>query len=156
MASSIENLIKVLTDFPDILTERVVEKIQPLFDDKLHQVVESYYGDYTSQSKQKYIRTNNFINSAKSNWSTNGANSHIEIGEGMKDYPGFSWGNSLDADVAWQYNFEEGEHGHGKYLKATTEPSPYETMQNYVDNNFDGKLIDIMLQTANEILQEIK
>lgn len=156
MASILDNLIKVLTEFPDELTKRLVDKLKPLFDEKLHEVVESYYGDYESQSKKKYIRTYNFMNSAKSSWSVNGSNIHIEIGEDMNSYPGFPWGRPLDADVAWEYNFEEGEHGHGKYLKAITKPSPHETMQTYVDNNFDGKLIELLLQTANEIIQEIK
>jgi len=106
-------------DFESNGAKEVAERIKsPLERFGLGQAI-GFYHDY---SPKMYKRTGNFgeaVSDART-WSANGS-VFASVGEELRDYEGW-FGKPLNADTAWKYMFEQGEHGHGFLNMHNSDP----------------------------------
>lgn len=147
------------------IASKVAPEINKLLKESVEKSIAEYYKSYTPED---YQRTYNFMKVVDSSKTTgNGNNLIMSVNSGyMNNYPGFSgrgYGNTysiderphkyehpkLNASIAFDFFFKNGEHGHGDWLKATSTP-PDELVQKDIDSKFDGKANKIILDALNK------
>ena len=140
--NNIKNFINN-TKVDDIANE-IAEELQPKAKEKLDEAINHFYS--TRPSGLKYDPTYNFAK-IDINVSSDG-NGEIDStihNNNMGAYPGY-WGVQLNPDTAFDFMFENGEHGHGKYYKGSSDPTPAA----YFDNNISDlqPIVDEIVQRA--------
>ncbi len=108
------------------MQEEVASEIAKELDPKIKEIVEEAVNrfDEGRPSNAMYVPTGNIknINGEVINY---GPEIFAMVhNNGMSSYPGFPWGYPLAADRAFEFMFIAGEHGHGRYNKGNTNPSP--------------------------------
>lgn len=113
-------------------------------------------GYYMFPQGRIYERTGTFDDMKNSvKIEVEGNSIYASIGDDMSSYPGM-FGMSLDGDVAWNYMFEQGEHGHGKYNIGYSMP-PIQYVQNKIDSGMIQKKVDeIATKEVVKIVEEVK
>lgn len=149
--------------------ENVANKVAPEINKLLKESVEKSITEYyQSYDPEDYQRTYNFMKVVESSKTTgNGKNLIMSVNSGyMNNYSGFSgkgYKNTyfvdnlphkyehpkLNASIAFDFFFKDGEHGHGDWLKAISTP-PHELVQKDIDSKFDGKANKIILDALNK------
>ena len=120
MAKNLNDLISKLENLNNNLAEEIAPEVNKLLKESVNSSLVDWYNAY---DPKVYKRTNNFMRSSNSAKTTGEGNTLIMSvdSSSMSDYPGF-WGQTLDADAAFDFFFMNGEHGHGKYMMHQSLP----------------------------------
>lgn len=150
MAKDLNDLISKLEKLNNNLAEEIAPEVNKLLKESVNFSLVDWYNDY---DPKVYKRTNNFMRSSNSAKTTGEGNTLIMSVDSspMSDYPGF-WGQTLDADAAFDFFFMNGEHGHGKYMMHQSLP-PYMAIENDISDGFGGRIDDIITKKINEALK---
>lgn len=150
---------KKLDRIENHLAEEVAPQANELLKESVRFSLVDWYNDYTPQS---YERTYNFMK-ILDNTKTRGERnilSFIVDSDAMSDYQG--WKNkSLDASVAFDFMFMNGEHGHDKkgfegkhhWMMHRSLP-PYMYVERDIESGFGGRLDKIINNRIEEILRK--
>ena len=154
MALGLENIIAALNNFKEPTMSRFAQKLQPLMDEITKYAISMFYSDWSSSADEHYIRTGNFMNGGITLLTPDSEGIDIEVFGGLMGmYPGWSGNNMLAPDPAFDFFFENGEHGHGRWLAATTKP-PGEYYDERIDME-DSKIGQLLVDSADEVLSEL-
>ena len=162
----------------DRIENHIAEEVAPQANELLKESVRysliDWYNDYTPQS---YERTYNFmkiLDSTKTRGKGNVLCFSVDSGA-MDSYVGWSghgWGNTYDepredgkysnkkgnhqklnASLAFDYMFMNGEHGHGKWMMHQSLP-PYMYVERDIESGFGGRLDKIINNRIDQILRK--
>ena len=155
---NLNDLIDKLSKIENNLAEIVAPDVNKLFKES---VTFSLIDWYNSYDPHMYKRTNNFmsiINTAKTTGTGNIITMSVDSSL-MNDYPGFETPpykgyvkQSLDASTAFDYFFMNGEHGHGRWLMATSLP-PYMYVDVDIADGFGGRVTSIINAAISKIMK---
>ena len=150
--NDIDRIIKQLANISNKVAKEAAPKIDKLFKESVRYAIMDFYASYEPMS---YERTLNFMkvtDSANTTVSKNIITLSVN-NDLMNDYPGFS-NKPLSKDTAFDFMFQNGEHGHGKYLMAVS-TSPLLQIENDIDSMFAGRAEKILIDAQNKILNSI-
>ena len=150
MAKDLNELISKLEKLNNNLAEEIAPEVNKLFKESVNISLVDWYNDY---DPKVYKRTNNFMRSSNSAKTTGEGNILIMSVDSspMSDYPGF-WGQTLDADAAFDFFFMNGEHGHGKFMMHQSLP-PYMAIESDISDGFGGRIDGIVDEKIRQILK---
>ena len=110
----------------------------------------------------------NILNNTKTSGKGNLITMYVDSGS-MGNYPGwngYGYGNTytigksekysnqkLNASIAFDFMFMNGEHGHGKWQKKISTP-PYLYVDAEINSGFGGKVYDIIDKKIEKILRK--
>ena len=151
MAKDLNDLISKLEKLNNNLAEEIAPEVNILLKESVNFSLVDWYNDY---DPKVYKRTNNFMRSSNSAKTTGEGNTLIMSVDSspMSAYPGF-WGQTLDADAAFDFFFMNGEHGHGKWMMHQSLP-PYMYVERDIESGFGGRLDKIINKRVDEILRK--
>ena len=141
-------LKKKMAEAEKKIAEKAAPRINNLFKESVANAMVDYYDSY---DPRVYERTNNFMSVyrtaetiGKGNVLTMTVNS-----DNMHSYPSmFENGKSLDPDIAYEYFFKNGEHGHGKWMMTKSIP-PELLIDRDIDDKFGGRAEKIIQEEFN-------
>ena len=149
MAKDLDDMIKKLNRIENHLAEEVTQDVERLFKVSVYQSLAKWYGDYHSSYDNIYnlmLITESACASGKRNLLS------LSVDSGyMSNYPGW-YNKELYASTAFDFMFMNGEHGHGRWQKAISSPSPYLYVDSQIQSGFDGKAYDIINKKISNIL----
>lgn len=143
------NIINFKNSIPEISVE-IASEVSKELDPRLKEVVNNSINLFYSQRPVgvKYDPTGNLKN-ITGEIKVEGYEIYARIhGDEMSAYPGF-WGDPLDAGTAYTFMFEGGEHGHGRFYRGGTSPTPLQDVKNNVTN-----FQDIMNSVVQRVIFE--
>lgn len=149
MSGTLDDLQKKLQNLNKNLGSKCAPKFKPLFRESVGKAIGHFYSDY---QPKEYDRTYNFlrtINTAKTTGIGNTITMTVDS-SAMSAYPGY-FGTPLSPDSAFDYFYLEGEHGHGQYLAAVTDP-PDMFVDIDVDDGFGGQAEQIIYDVIDSML----
>lgn len=166
MAKGLDDMIQKLNRIENHLGEEIAPDVNKLFKISVYKSLIEWYGDYSGS----YNRTYNLMkitDSARSSGKGNVINMSVDSGH-MNNYPGFFGqpmnsyyipkpedhkfnGQKLNASIAFDFMFLNGEHGHGKWQAAISTP-PYRYVDSQIESGFDGQVYNIINQKIESIL----
>lgn len=148
----LETLSQKLKELNNI-GEKVAPKLKPYFDMSVNRALADYYGSY---DPKYYRRTNNFMSVTTTTKSVGSGNSvtFTVDSSSMSDYPSMlgNWYEDLYAASGFDFMYMNGEHGHGRFLKATSIPPDFLVAED-VESGFNGEAQRIIEQTVSDILK---
>lgn len=150
--NDIDRIIKELDNISNKVAKEAAPKINKLFKKSVHYAITDFYTSYAPVSYERTYNFNRVTETAKTTVSKNIITLSVDNSL-MNDYPGF-FGQSLSRDTAFSFMFENGEHGHGRYLMAVSTP-PLTQIENDIDSMFAGRAEKILLDAQNKILNKI-
>ena len=140
--------------------------IPTLIEDLMSEAIDAYY---SHPKGKRYKRTNQFSGGKTLfdfNISKNGRVWSGSAGEGFPDYPKIKGVRSqaLDGETAWELLFDYGLHGTGHMYIGTTEPSPFEIVNERFQEEFQIMVDDVvqsvkylyLTQLQQELINEYK
>lgn len=142
----------IVTDLNDIqknIGKEIQPEVQKLFETSVNRAMVDYYNGY---GPRLYNRTNNLMSVTKTAETTASGDTIIMAvdSSSMHDYPGFEIPpyktyekQPLPASVGFDFMFSGGEHGHGKWLMATSIP-PEMLITQDVEDEFGGQIQEII------------
>lgn len=140
MINKLQNLEKSMPKIAKNIASELDEKFKAIVNDS----ISNWESDRPSNSM--YNPTGNFAN-VTGEVTAEGTSIYGQVHNNyMSDYPGFPWGYPLDSDTAYRFMFRGGEHGHGKYLRAKTSPSPHDYIEKEVDGKFQKYIEDAAIR----------
>lgn len=143
----LDGIIRELENYLPKTIQIFSKKIKPAIDNAAEMAIANYYTDYVGE----YDRTYNFINNRNVTTTADDTGVTINVtGDKMWDYPGF-WGDPLDGLSAFEMFYMNGEHGHGKFLAATTTP-PDEYMKQSINSGLNGQINRLLKSSVKEVL----
>lgn len=158
MGNGFSGIIKKLDNLQKNIAKEVAPEINKLLIESVDRALVDYYNSY---SPSLYQRTTNFFNIADTP-ETSGSNNVLTLrvdNSTMSDYPGFEIPPYLSyerkplyADTAFEFMFENGEHGHGRWNMANSTP-PKTLVDKDIQSGFDGKAQKIIKKKAMELLK---
>lgn len=155
------------------LAKKVAPEINQLFKESVHNSLIDWYSDY---SPMTYERTNNFMKILDSTRTRCKGNIlHFSVDSGAMDnyigWAGYGWGNTYDAtredgkysnkkgnhqklnaSLAFDYMFMNGEHGHGRWMMHQSTP-PFEIIDRDFQSGFGGHVQKIIDNKAKELFR---
>ena len=165
---------KKLDRIENHLAEEVAPQANELLKESVRFSLVDWYNDYTPQS---YERTYNFmkiLDNTKTRGKRNTLSFIVDSGA-MNTYIGWAghgYGNTYDlprddnqysnkkgnhqklnASIAFDYMFMNGEHGHGKWMMHRSLP-PYMYVERDIESGFGGRLDKIINSRIEEILRK--
>lgn len=146
---SLQGLIAQLNRVKNIGTV-IAPRLDAPFKSSLDKALHNYYGSY---SPTFYDRTGNFMNVESSAKAIGAGNSVtlIASSDGMSPYPRWFSPTPFDASSAFGAFFQNGQHGGGRFLMATSTP-PETLVDKDVQSGFNGQLGSIVDSTLSSIL----
>lgn len=149
LANDLQDLINKLKKVDTDLAKTVAPKVNNLFKEAVNQSISNYYASY---SPRMYARTGNFGNVPESATTMGvGETITMKVNSGvMGNYSG-AFGTPLSANSAYNMFFMGGQHGHGMWLMAVSEP-PYNYVTQQVNSGFGGKINGVMQSALQRIL----
>lgn len=169
MAKGLDDLIQKLNRIENHLAEEIAPQINGLLKESVHQSLIDWYNDYPNGD---YVRTQNLmsiVRSAKTSGKGNALRLSVDSGY-MSNYTGWNGGiysntysipnngietykgQRLNASIAFDFMFMNGEHGHGKWFKYQSIP-PYLSVNSDITNMFNGQANVIINNTIGKILK---
>lgn len=165
--NGLDDLIKKLNRIENHLAEEIAPDINELLKESVKSSLIDWYNDYNPQD---YIRTNNLMNILE-NTRTSGKGNLLTMfvdSGSMNNYPGwngYGYGNSytigksekysnqkLNASIAFDFMFMNGEHGHGKWMKHQSLP-PYMYVDADIVSGFNGRANKVINDKIGKILK---
>lgn len=151
--SSVDELISRLKKLKNS-SSQIASDVAAELDPKLKEVIAKSLSNYDSDrpASAMYTPTGN-IKNITGEIAAEGSSIYARIhNDSMSNYPGFDWGSPLDKDTAYNFMFHGGEHGHGKFQRGITSPSPFEYVKNEVDGKFQTYMNDAFYNAFKNIL----
>lgn len=165
--NGLDDLIKKLNRIENHLAEEIAPDINELLKESVRSSLIDWYNDYNPRD---YIRTNNLMNILE-NTRTSGKGNLLTMfvdSGSMSNYPGwngYGYGNSytigksekysnqkLNASIAFDFMFMNGEHGHGKWMKHQSLPL-YMYVDADISNGFGGRANKVINDKIGKILK---
>lgn len=151
MSNNLDDLIKRLDKLENNLGETAAPKLKNLFEKSVSNAIIKWYKDYDPQF---YNRTYNFRQTVKSARVSGGKNLiTMTVDSGyMKSYDGWN-GEKLQPSTAFDYFFDKGFHGHGRWLMHVSQP-PQQTVTSDIITGFNGQANRILRDVVKNILKK--
>lgn len=148
MSDSLDAILKKIDMVEKELPKKVLPKVRPYMNESLNRAMTDFYNGY---SPTYYKRTNNLMGLANNRQINVSGNSIIMTvsSDSMSDYPG-AFKTPLSASTAFNFMYENGEHGHGMWHMATSEPPDMLVEQDLMDG-YGGRVDIAISQALNEI-----
>lgn len=150
-------VLKDINKLEKNLAKECAPKINKLFKESLNFAMVDWYNDY---DPKRYNRTYNFmkvLNTAQTTGSGTTITMRVDS-SAMSDYQGFDEPPyrgyekmSLNAGIAFDFFFRDGEHGHGNWMMHRSIP-PFMTVDRDVDDGFGNRVQDIISATMGSLL----
>lgn len=130
------------------LAKDAAPEINKLFKESVYDSLIDWYSDYTPFY---YSRTNNFMNVFQSARTiVNGNLLTMQVDSNlMMDYEGW-FGQTLNADTAFDYMFMRGEHGHGRWMMYQSIQPFYRVSRDF-ESGFGGRVQKIINDKAKKL-----
>jgi hypothetical protein len=169
LANGLDDLIKKLDRLENHLAEEVAPEVNKLFKESVEYSLINYYNSYDPEN---YQRTFNFMNGVLDSARTSGKGNVLtmSVNSGLMDnYNGWSGNapfgssyfinrktspgsNQLNASIAFDFFFMNGEHGHGRWWKKNSVP-PYVHVNADIMSGFGKRVDKIMNNKIKQILK---
>lgn len=143
----IDEMIKKLQNLQKSMPE-IAKNIASELDEKFKVIVNDSISNWESDrpNNSKYVPTGNF-SKVTGEVTAEGTSIYGRVhNDDMSDYPGFPWGSPLESETAYKFMFRGGEHGHGKYSRIATSPSPHDYVEKEVDGKFQKYIEDAAMR----------
>lgn len=158
MGKGFSGIIKKLDHLQKNIANEVAPEINKLLKNSVHGALGNFYNGY---SPKMYHTTYNLYNITDSS-QTIGSGDILTLrvdSSTMSDYPGFEIPpypsyerKPLYADTAFEFMFENGEHGHGRWNMANSTP-PETLVDKDIQSGFNGEAQKIIKKKAIELLK---
>lgn len=159
MGRTLDDLEQKLKVIENNLAEEVAPKVNELFKDSIRFSLVDWYNDY---EPNMYKRTYNFmkaLNTARTSGKGNLLTMSLSSGS-MNSYKGFDIPpykgyerKTLQPSTAYDYMWNDGEHGHGKWMMHKSMP-PHQYVDRDIHDGFGGQLDKIVNNKIDEILRK--
>ena len=136
---SINELISRLEKLKNSTSE-IAASVATELDPKLKEIIVKSINNFEADRPQNamYTPTGN-IRNISGEITSEGSSIYARVhNDGMSGYSGFDWGSPLDKDTAYEFMFHGGEHGHGRFQRGVTSPSPFDFVKNEIDKDFQS------------------
>ena len=170
MAKGLDDMAKKLKRLDKHLGEEIATQINQLLKDSVKTSLVDWYDDYTPVTYERTYNLMKIVNGSRASGKGNLISMYVDSGY-MSNYLGWNGGTynntysipnkgkesysnqRLNASIAFDFMFMNGEHGHGKWQKKISTP-PYLYVDAEINSGFGGKVYDIIDKKIEEILRK--
>lgn len=165
--NGLDDLIKKLDRIENHLSEEIAPEVNELLKESVRFSLIDWYNDYDPQDYQRTYNFMNILNNTRTIGKGNLITMYVDSGS-MSNYPGwngYGYGNSytigksekysnqkLNASIAFDFMFMNGEHGHGKWMMHQS-LSPYMYVDADIRDGFGGRINKVINNKIEKILK---